>query len=106
MIVCWLALIVAIVGVAGGIGYGVVTGLVLWRRLKQTGRALTAELDQISRTVAQFEPQLARASASQRRLTAAVGRLQRSRKRLAVQTGALQEAQRSIRRALWFVPGV
>ena len=106
MIVFWLALIVAIVGVAGGIGYGVVSGLALWRRLKQTGKAFTAELDQISRTVAQFDPQLARAAASRRRLGASTVRLQLSRKRLAVQTGALQEAQRSIRRALWFVPGV
>ena len=106
MIVFWLALIVAIVGVAGGIGYGVVTGLVLWRRLKQTGKALTAELDQISRTVAQFDPQLARAAASRRQLGTSAARLQLLRKRLAVQTGALQEAQRSIRRALWFVPGV
>jgi len=106
MVAFWLALVVAIVGVGGGIAYGVVTGLALWRRLKRTGKTFTAELDQISRTVAEFQPQLDRAGASQRQLTAVVGRLQLSRKRLAVQTGALQEAQRSIRRALWFVPGV
>ena len=104
--VFWIALAVLLVGVVGGIAYVVVRGLALWRRLKRTGGAFGDEAARISEASAQIQGHLDRASASSGRLAEAAQRLAVSRARLDVQLQAVREARHTLRRVLWFLPGV
>jgi hypothetical protein len=101
----WIALAVLVVGVVGGLAYAVLRGFALWRQVKRTGRSFSAEAARISEASDGMQVHLDRASASQARLTEAVGRLSLARARLDVQLQALREAQHTIRRLLWFMPG-
>ncbi len=101
----WIALAVLIVGVVGGLLYAVLRGLSLWRRFKRTSRAFGAETDRIAASTAEIQAHLDRATASQARLGAATDRLAEARARLDVQIAALREAQYTMRRLLWFLPG-
>lgn len=105
MAAIWIALAVLVVGVAGGIAFVVVRGLALWRQLRSTGGAVTAEVDRISAAAAEIQGQLDRAAASSVRLGEASERLARSRAQLDVQLAAVREARRAVGRLLWWLPG-
>jgi hypothetical protein len=102
----WLALAILIVGVVGGIAYAVVRGIALWRQFKRTGRAFSAESSRIANASAEMQEHMDRASVSGGRLADAGARLSASRARLEVQLRAIQEARHTMRRLLWFLPGV
>ena len=102
----WIALAVLLVGVVGGILYAVLRGLSMWRRIKRTGRVFSAESVRISDASAQIQEHLDRSSASSVRLGHAAERLATSRARLEVQLKAVREARHTMRRLLWFLPGV
>lgn len=102
----WLSLAVLFVAVAAGIGFAVVRGLQLYRRVRRTGGTFSARLEAISATVASIERHAAAAEASTQRLAEANRRLQLSRARLDVQLAAVREARAQVRRAFWFVPGI
>ena len=104
--VFWISLAVLLVGVVAGIAYAVVRGLAMWRQIKRTNGTFSAESARISEASAQIQEHLDRASASSARLADAAARLATSRAKLDVQLQALQEARRTVRRVLWFVPGV
>jgi hypothetical protein len=101
----WASLVVLAAGVVGGIAYGVLRGLALWRQLKRTGRAFGSEADRISDAVASISDQLERASKSSAALARATAELARSRAALDVQLAAVREARAAVRRAFWFLPG-
>ena len=102
----WIALAVLLVGVVGGIVYAVLRGISMWRRLKRTGRVFSAETARITDVSAQIQEHLDRSSASGVRLGDAAERLATSRARLDVQLQAIREARYTMRRLLWFLPGV
>lgn len=102
----WIALAILLVGVLGGIAYAVQRGLALWRRLKRTGRSFSEETARIADVSAEIQVHLDRASASQARLTEGAARLATSRARLDLQRQAVREARHTMRRLLWFLPGV
>ncbi len=102
----WISLAVLTVGVLGGIAYGVLRGLRLWRLFKRTGRTFGTEADRIAVAVSGISDQLDRASASADELSLARERLAASRAVLDVQLDAVREARAAVRRAFWFVPGV
>jgi hypothetical protein len=102
----WIALALLFAGVVGGLVYAVVRGIALWRRVKRTGRVFSAESARIADVSAEMQIHMDRASASGARLGDATERLATSRARLEVQIQAVREARHSIRRLLWFVPGV
>ena len=102
----WISLAVLLVGIVAGIAYAVIRGLALWRQLKRTNRTFGAEAARIAEVSAGIQEHLDRASASSALLTEATARLAVSRAKLDVQLQALQEARRTVRRVLWFVPGV
>jgi hypothetical protein len=102
----WIALAVLLVGVVGGIAYAVLRGLSMWRQVKRTGREFSAESARIADVSAQIQEQLDRSSASGIRLGEAAERLATSRARLDVQLQAIREARHTMRRLLWFLPGV
>lgn len=102
----WVALTVLLVGVLGGIAYAVLRGLALWRRFKRTGRAFSAESARIADVSVEIQAHLDRASASGARLGDATAQLAASRARLGVQLQAIREARHTMRRLLWFLPGV
>jgi hypothetical protein len=102
----WVALAVLVLGVLGGIAYAVLRGIAMWRRLKRTGGAFSAESARIAEVSAQIQEHLDRASASSTRLGEAGRRLATSRARLDVQLQAIREARHTMRRLLWFLPGV
>jgi hypothetical protein len=102
----WIALALLFAGVVGGLVYAVVRGIALWRRVKRTGRVFSAESARIADVSAEMQIHMDRASASGARLGDATERLATSRARLEVQLQAVREARHSIRRLLWFVPGV
>lgn len=102
----WVSSIVLLAAIVGGIAFAVVRGIALWRQLKRTGSAFGAEAERISRTVAEIEEQLTRASESSARLAGAAERLRASRARLDVQLAAVREARATVARMLWFLPGV
>ena len=102
----WIALTVLLIGVVGGIAYAVLRGIAMWRRIKRTGRAFSAESERIAEISAQIETHMDRADASNTRLGDAAARLATSRARLEVQLQAIREARHTMRRLLWFLPGV
>ena len=102
----WIALAVLLVGLAGGIAYAVLRGLSMWRQVKRTGRVFSAESTRIADASAQMQEHLDRSSASGVRLGQAADRLAVSRARLDVQLQAIREARNTMRRLLWFLPGV
>ncbi len=102
----WFALAALLAGVAAGLVVAVYRGFRLWRLTKRTGARFTAELDRISRTAAEIDGQLARASAAGERLTETQERLRVSRGRLDVQLAAVREARAQVGRVFWFVPGL
>ena len=104
--VFWIAIAVLLAGVVGGIAYAVVRGLALWRQLKRTGGAFGDEAARISHASEQIQGHLDRASGSSARLAEALQRLAVSRARLDVQLQAVREARHTVRRLLWFLPGV
>ena len=83
-----------------------IRGLVMWRQLKRTGATMSAETARIADASAQIQEHLDRASASGVLLGDASARLAASRAKLDVQLQALREARRTMRRVLWFLPGV
>ena len=101
----WLALILYLAAVGGGIGFAVLRGLGLWRALKRTGGALSAETTRITRVVDGLPAHIDRMNASVRRLKTTTGRIAASRARLDVQVRAIRETRATIGRLLWFVPG-
>lgn len=102
----WIALAVLLVGLVSGITFAVLRGLSMWRRVKRTGRVFSAESTRIADVSAQIQEQLDRSSASSVRLGEAAERLATSRARLDVQLQAIREARNTMRRLLWFLPGV
>jgi len=104
--VFWISLAVLLVGVVAGIAYAVVRGLVMWRQIKRTGATINAETARIADASAQIQEHLDRASASSALLGDASARLATSRAKLDVQLQALRESRRTVRRVLWFLPGV
>jgi hypothetical protein len=95
-----------VVGVAGGLVYAVLRGFSLWRQLKRTSASLENEAARIEDRSARIQVHLDRASGSSTRLQDASARLQLSKSRLDVQLQALREARYTVRRLLWFLPGV
>jgi len=102
----WIALAVLLIGVVGGIAYAVLRGIAMWRRIKRTGRAFSVESERIAEISSQIETHMDRANASNTRLGDAAARLATSRARLDVQLQAIREARHTMRRLLWFLPGV
>jgi hypothetical protein len=102
----WIALAVLLVGLLGGIAYAVLRGIAMWRRLKRTGRAFSVESERMAEISAQIETHMDRANTSKTRLGEAAERLATSRARLDVQLQAIREARHTMRRVLWFLPGV
>ena len=102
----WIALAVLLVGVVGGIAY---------RRAARDRDVAPAQADRprvlrrvgrIAEISAQIETHMDRANASSTRLGDAAARLATSRARLEVQLQAIREARHTMRRLLWFLPGV
>ena len=104
MLVFWLALGIALVGLVAGTAYAVVHGLRAWRNLKATGSRISGQLDQVAEATAEIETHLDRASASSARLSTALERLALSRARLDVLRAALNEARATVTRAVPFLP--
>ena len=102
----WIALAVLLVGVLGGIVYAALRGISMWRQLKRTGGLLSAESARVADTSAEIQVHLDRASAVGAHLGDATARLASSRARLDVQLQAIREARHTMRRLLWFLPGV
>ena len=103
--VFWISLAVLLAGVVVGLIYVVLRGIALWRTLKRTGRAFSAESARIADASAGSQGHLDRASASSSRLAEAAQRLALSRARLELQLQAVREARHTMRRLLWFLPG-
>ncbi len=101
----WLALAIYLFLVAGGIAFAVLRGLGLWRTLKRTGGAFSAEASRITRVVDGLPMHFQRLNASTAALRAGSGRIAVARARLDVQLRAIREARQAIGRLLWFVPG-
>ena len=102
----WIALAFSLVGLVAGLVYAVLRGLALWRQIKRTGGTFGRETARIAETTEQIQAQLDRASASSERLQAGAERLAVSRAKLDVQLAAIREARQTVRRVLWFLPGV
>ena len=102
----WIALAVLLLAVVGGIAYAVVRGIALWRQVKRTGGTLGAESARVADATADIQEHLDRASVSGASLGDAGERLAVSRAKLDVQLQALREARQTMRRLLWFLPGV
>jgi hypothetical protein len=95
---CGLALVVA------ATAFVVVRGVGLWRQLKRTGGAFTAELSLFDERAARTERLLAEADRSSRELENALERLRLSRARLQVLLDALERAQERVRWLRVFLP--
>ncbi len=102
----WISLAVFLVGLLGGLAYAVFRGIALWRNVKLTSGAFSAESARISDASAGIQEHLDRAEASSALLRDAAARLAVSRARLDVQLQAIREARYTVRRVLWFLPGV
>ena len=101
----WLALLVYVVAVLGGIAYAALRGLALWRRVKRTGGTFGDEATRITGGTEQIQVHLDRMNRSVVRLGETGRRLSDSRLQLDVQLQAVREARETLRRLLWFVPG-
>ena len=101
----WLALVVYLACLAGGVTFVVVEGLGAWRGVKRTGSAFSSEVARITRVVDGLPAHLERMNASTRALQATLQRMAASRARLDVQTRAIKEARQTVGRLLWFLPG-
>jgi hypothetical protein len=102
----WITLAVLLAGILGGLAYAVLRGFALWRNIKRTGRSFSAETARIAEASAGIQAHLDRASASGSQLSEASARLAASRAKLDVQLQAIREARHTVRRLLWFLPGV
>ena len=102
----WISLAVLLVGVVAGLVYAILRGLALWRRFKRVNRGFGAEAERISVASAQIQVHLDRAGESSARLAEVAERLRVSRAKLDVQLAAIREARHTMRRLLWFLPGV
>ena len=102
----WIALAMLLLAVVGGIAYAVVRGIALWRQVKRIGGTFSAESARIAEATADIQEHLDRASVSGTSLGDAAARLAASRAKLDVQLQALREARQTMRRLLWFLPGV
>jgi hypothetical protein len=102
----WISLAVFLVGLLVGLAYAVFRGFALWRNVKLTGRAFSAESARIADVSAGIQAHLDRADASSALLRDAAARLAVSRTRIDVQLQAIREARYTVRRLLWFLPGV
>jgi hypothetical protein len=102
----WISLALFLVGLLVGLAYAVFRGFALWRNVKLTGRAFSAESARIADVSAGIQAHLDRADASSALLRDAAARLAVSRARLDVQLQAIREARYTMRRLLWFLPGV
>jgi hypothetical protein len=102
----WISLAVFLVGLLVGLAYAVFRGIALWRNVKLTGRAFSAESARIADVSAGMQAHLDRADASSALLREAAARLAVSRARLDLQLQAIREARYTVRRLLWFLPGV
>ena len=102
----WISLAVFLVGVLGGLVYAALRGIALWRRVKRAGKGFGAENARIAEASEGIQAHLDRASASGDRLGEVAAQLAVSRARLEVQLQAVREARHTVRRLLWFVPGV
>ena len=101
----WLALIVYLACLLGGVTFVVVEGLGLWRGLKKTGGALSAEAGRIGRVAEGLTEHIGRMNASAQALQASIARMAVSRAQLDVQLRAIKEARQTVGRLLWFLPG-
>ena len=90
--------------VAAATAFVVVRGLGLWRQLRRTGGALTAEVSLFDERAARTERLLAEADRSNRELQAALERLRLSRARLQVLLDALERARARVRWLRLFLP--
>jgi septal ring factor EnvC (AmiA/AmiB activator) len=77
----------------------------MWRNLKRTSRAFSAQTAAITRSLDEIDGHLQRAGKSNDQLAAAAERLRSSRERLAVQLAAVHEARVAVTRTFWFLPG-
>jgi hypothetical protein len=102
----WIALAVLLAGLLGGLLYAVLRGIALWRLLGRTKEGFGAETARIETATLEIQEHLDRAGASSEMLREAAARLAASRARLDIQLQAVREARHSLRRVLWFVPGI
>ncbi len=93
-----LALVVA------ATAFVVFRGFDLWRQLRRTGGALTAEVTLFDERAARTERLLVEADRSNRELQAALERLRLSRARLQVLLDALERARARVRWLRLFLP--
>ena len=105
MLAVWPALVVALVGLLGGLALAFVRGLRAWRQLKTLGTTVGKGLDDISAASAEIETHLTRAGEGSERLSAALERLRWSRARLEVLLAAVREARAAMERAVPFLGG-
>ncbi len=82
----------------------VIRGLGMWRQLKRTSRAMSAELDALEARTARTETLLAQAERRSAELDAALERLRVSRARMQVLRGAIESAQARTRWLRVFLP--
>ncbi len=88
------------------LAYLVLRGLALWRQFKRTSRTFESEVARIEQATTEIQTHLDRASSSSVRLREASERLAASRAKLDVQLQAIREARYTMRRVLWFLPGI
>jgi hypothetical protein len=105
MLAVWPALVVALVGLFGGLALTFVRGRRAWRRFKTLGTTVGKGLDEIAIVSKEIETHLTRAGEGSERLSAALERLRRSRARLDVLLAAVREARASMARAVPFLGG-
>ena len=105
MLAVWPALVVALVGLLGGLALAFVRGRRAWRRFKTLGTTAGKGLDEIAVASAEIETHLTRAGEGSERLSAALERLRRSRARLDVLLSAVREARGALARTVPFLGG-
>jgi hypothetical protein len=99
-----LSFLGALALVVAATAFVVVRGVGLWRQLKRTGGAFTAELGLFEERAARAERLLAEADRSSRELQVALERLRASQARLQVLLEALDRAQGRLRWLRVFIP--
>jgi site-specific recombinase len=105
MLAVWAAVVVALVGLLGGLALAFVRGRRAWRRFKALRTTVGNGIDEIAVASAEIETHLTRAGEGSERLSAALERLRRSRARLDVLLAAVREARASMARAVPFLGG-